>query len=128
MNAYSIPIVSAAQRKPATNLYVMRDEADPLGCPVARALVASFTILVMSACSNAESNLPQADTIQPTTPIATVPAADTVFAPPSAVPNASAPAGRTNSSLTRADEANAMPLPGQNNDHSAPVMPASVPK
>ena len=33
-------------------------------------------------------------------------------------------AGRTNKSMSRAEESTAMPMPGQNNDHSAPLPPA----
>ncbi len=52
-----------------------------------------------------------------------VPPADSVVTPAAAAhPNAAA--GRTNSSMTGAQESNAMPLPGQNNDHSAPLAPA----
>ena len=32
--------------------------------------------------------------------------------------------GRTNKAMSRADESSAMPMPGQNNDHSAPLPPA----
>jgi hypothetical protein len=35
-----------------------------------------------------------------------------------------ATAGRTNGTMTRAEESSAMPMPGQNNDHSAPIGPA----
>jgi len=51
------------------------------------------------------------------------PAASVVGVSPPAVP--AAPPGRTNSTMTRAEETGAMPLPGQNNDHSAPL---AVPK
>ena len=52
-----------------------------------------------------------------------VPPADAVLTPaPAAKPDPVA--GRTNSSMTRAQESSAMPLPGQNNDHSAPTAPA----
>jgi hypothetical protein len=40
-------------------------------------------------------------------------------------------AGRTNATLTRSQEAGAMPVAGQNNDHSAPLAsaePASAPR
>ena len=33
-------------------------------------------------------------------------------------------AGRANKTMSRAEESTAMPLPGQNNDHSAPLPPA----
>ncbi len=93
-----------------------------------QATVACLALLALGACSKAKTDSPPVSAIQPTMPNATVPPADTVFAAPSLASNASAAAGRSNSNLTRADEANAMPLPGQNNDHSAPVLPASAPK
>ena len=52
-----------------------------------------------------------------------VPPADSVLAPASETKRAPE-AGRSNSTMTRAQEANAMPIPGQNNDHSAPLAPA----
>ena len=52
-----------------------------------------------------------------------VPPADSVLTPAAAA-KADPAAGRTNSSMTRAQESSAMPLPGQNNDHSAPLTPA----
>jgi hypothetical protein len=56
-----------------------------------------------------------------------VPAADAVVTPATAT-KADAPAGRTNSSMTREQESSKMPLPGQNNDHSAPLSPAKPAK
>lgn len=51
-----------------------------------------------------------------------VPAAEAVLTPGTAA-KPDPVAGRTNSSMTRTQESSAMPLPGQNNDHSAPVAP-----
>ena len=52
-----------------------------------------------------------------------VPAAASVVAP--AVQAKPAPdGGRTNSSMSSAQESSRMPMPGQNNDHSAPLGPA----
>lgn len=53
-----------------------------------------------------------------------VPDASTVFAPAAAASVATAAAGRANQTLTPKEESVAMPMPGQNNDHSAPVAPA----
>lgn len=53
-----------------------------------------------------------------------VPPADAVMAPASAKPAEPAAAGRTNTTMSRAQESSAMPLPGQNNDHSAPLSTA----
>lgn len=56
-----------------------------------------------------------------------VPSAAAVLAAPSATTTpATPPQARSNSSLSRADESRAMPLPGQANDHSVPQVPASA--
>ncbi len=52
-----------------------------------------------------------------------VPSAATVLTPAEAK-RADPAAGRTNSAMNPAQESGAMPLPGQNNDHSAPQSPA----
>ena len=54
---------------------------------------------------------------------ASVPPAASVITP-GAVPKPEAPGARTNRSMTRAEESSAMPMPGQANDHSAPLAPA----
>ena len=52
-----------------------------------------------------------------------VPAAASVLAP--ATPASPDPtAGRSNGRMSAAQESGAMPMPGQNNDHSAPLRPA----
>lgn len=51
-----------------------------------------------------------------------VPAADTVLLP-GAGPNPDPTAARSNAGLSKAQESGAMPMPGQNNDHSAPLTP-----
>lgn len=53
-----------------------------------------------------------------------VPSADSVMVPASETPKSDASVGRTNSSMTATQESTAMPMAGQNNDHSAPVTPA----
>ena len=63
-------------------------------------------------------------TQQSPAPNTTVPSADSVVGPASETPKADAAAGRTNSSMTRAQESSAMPMAGQNNDHSAPLASA----
>jgi len=50
------------------------------------------------------------------------PAADVITPPPDT--KADPAAGRSNKAMTRAQESTAMPMPGQNNDHSAPLAPA----
>ena len=52
---------------------------------------------------------------------ATVPPADTVFSPATEAAKAASSAERTNKSMTKAEERNAMPMAGQNNDHSSPA-------
>jgi len=58
---------------------------------------------------------------QPPVTSTTVPAADSVVAPANQTPKADAATGRSNSEMTRAQESSAMPMAGQNNDHSAPL-------
>ena len=88
--------------------------------------------LGMSACSKAPSTPPAPMTTAPqveSSPARTgssetsVPDAGSVLSP-SADPGAPPPAGRTNGAMTSSQESSAMPMPGQNNDHSAPTSPA----
>jgi hypothetical protein len=58
----------------------------------------------------------------PTTDASVPPAASVIT--PGAVPKPETPGARTNRSMTRAEESSAMPMPGQNNDHSAPLAPS----
>ncbi|WP_088285074.1 hypothetical protein [Ideonella sp. A 288] len=51
-----------------------------------------------------------------------VPAAGAVF-PSATAPKADAATGRSNGAMSSTQESTAMPMPGQNNDHSAPVGP-----
>lgn len=58
-----------------------------------------------------------------------VPPAESVMAPANRVPQDPS-AGRSTGTLSNAQESSAMPMPGQNNDHSAPATlakPASAP-
>ena len=89
-------------------------------------------VLVVGACSKEPPALaaPATTATRVETPPATgagsdpsVPDAGSVLAP-SAVPKADPAAGRTNNAMSRSQESIAMPMPGQNNDHSAPVGPA----
>jgi hypothetical protein len=47
------------------------------------------------------------------------------MAPANESPKPDAASVRSNSTMTRAQESNAMPMVGQNNDHSAPLTPAN---
>jgi hypothetical protein len=89
-------------------------------------------VALLSACSKTPS--------QPSVPLATpadnapgpttagaadtsVPTAGSVLKPAVAVKTDPA-AGRSNNAMSRDQESSAMPLPGQNNDHSAALTPA----
>lgn len=52
-----------------------------------------------------------------------VPPVATVMSPPNET-KVDPTAGRTNKAMTGVQESTAMPMPGQNNDHSAPLSPA----
>jgi len=88
--------------------------------------------LALGACSKApvESSAPMATPPQagsaPATAVGSntsVPDAASVLKPGDAA-KADPATGRSNGAMTRAQESGAMPLPGQNNDHSAPLPPA----
>jgi hypothetical protein len=116
--------------------------------PIAGALI--LTTLLLGACDrSATSPMATAPTASQAMPAATASAAEEAAATaaisstasaasgtdPSVPPAASvlepAPAakadaaqGRTNKAMSRTQESTAMPMPGQNNDHSAPLPPA----
>lgn len=54
-----------------------------------------------------------------------VPAADAVFSPATSTPKPASTSLRSNKAMTAAEESAAMPLAGQNNDHSAPAAAAA---
>ncbi len=101
-------------------------------------LIAVISSVVLVACSKPHPETPAvaaAPVAAPASPgtapagtagssvDASVPTAASVLTPARDVkvdPNA----GRSNQPMTRAQESTAMPLPGQNNDHSAPLPPA----
>ena len=93
--------------------------------------------LLLSACDRDRSDPPMpyvAPAPVGAAPVAgsdpTLPPAASVVTPVPGVPHP-APGVRTNDALTRAQETTAMPVPGQNNDHSAPLATdsgASAPK
>jgi hypothetical protein len=56
-------------------------------------------------------------------PLVSVPPAESVLATPATAAKTDPTAGRSNSPMSRAQESSAMPMPGQNNDHSAPLNP-----
>jgi len=88
-----------------------------------------LSALLLGGCNKAPSD-PPVPTVTParveTGPAAgsvantSVPPADSVITP--ANENKVDPAaGRSNRSMSRSQESSAMPMPGQNNDHSAPL-------
>jgi hypothetical protein len=84
--------------------------------------------LVLGACSKpgAPALAPVQGAPAPTTPGITdpsVPDAGSVLAPAATTPTNPA-AERSNGPMSPVQESGAMPLPGQNNDHSAPLLPA----
>lgn len=101
--------------------------------PLTAFVAVSFvTALALGACSKSplDAPLPRVAPTQsaPTsntsgTRDVSVPAADAVLTPAPATPVDPA-AGRANKTMSRTQESSAMPLPGQNNDHSAPLPPA----
>ena len=56
---------------------------------------------------------------------ASVPSAESVLAPPARAASKAEPGTRSNTTLTRAEESNAMPVAGQANAHSAPLAAAA---
>ena len=91
------------------------------------AALALAALLSLGACDNKPPpTLPApqvgAPTANPATrPDTSVPAAETVFNAGGVAPKADAAAARSNSTMTRTQESTAMPMAGQNNDHSAPL-------
>ena len=91
----------------ATGLLLLSCDKTPLATPKPRVLEGP-SVSASASSQAADASLPNAaSVVVPATPTAADPTA-----------------GRTNSALTRTQESNAMPLPGQNNDHSAPLSPA----
>lgn len=92
----------------------------------ARLVLAGLSVLVLSACE------PQRPAVAP--PAASgsvgadrdvsVPSAASVLTPAAPASTADTAAGRTNKSMSRAEESSGMPMAGQNNDHSAPAAAA----
>jgi hypothetical protein len=91
-------------------------------------LAVCFAALLLNACDKelartapqVEAIKVEPDAAKPATST-TVPAADSVVAPATQTPKADAATGRSNSTMTGAQESSAMPMAGQNNDHSAPL-------
>ena len=90
-----------------------------------------FSVLLLNACDKGHPGptVPRVEPMQvdpgaiQQSPAAntTVPPAESVVGPANEAPKADAAAGRSNSTMTRAQESSAMPMAGQNNDHSAPL-------
>lgn len=110
------------------------DALDPRSSCSSAVRVAAFvvTALALAACGqgptdpSATTPTPVQGETAPTTAGAadtSVPDAGSVLTPAIAA-KADPAAGRSNNSMSRTQESSAMPLPGQNNDHSAPLTPA----
>lgn len=101
------------------------------GSPAVRAAALVVTALLLSACNKVapQGSVPLIRAEPPATapvtsvPDTSVPAAASVLTP-GVAPKADAAAGRSNTAMSRTQESNQMPLPGQNYDHSAPLTPA----
>ncbi len=97
-----------------------------------RAVVGAATGLALLGCSEKVRELPPPAPASPSVVVVT-PAAN---AASTSVPDAATvlgttneakrdtPSTRTNKTMSRAEESTAMPMAGQNNDHSAPLPPA----
>lgn len=95
-------------------------------------LLASAVALSLLACSPKPTEVPPPSSA--TAPAAagstagaddpSVPSAGSVVAPTNTTPPEASTA-RSTGTLSNAQESSAMPMPGQNNDHSAPATPAA---
>jgi hypothetical protein len=99
-------------------------------------LAGIFSALTLSACDKgpappgAEAEKPASAMEGARAPSAvdtSVPPADSVAMPSAAPAGPAAAVGRSNSSMTAPEQSGAMPLPGQNNDHSAPAAGTKTP-
>lgn len=93
-------------------------------------LLCSLGALLLAACDRREADTTAAPVLPPrvetglppaSTPDTSVPAADSVLSPAPGASQPVAAATRSNTGMTPAQESSAMPMAGQNNDHSAPV-------
>jgi hypothetical protein len=78
--------------------------------------------LQLCGCNQAAPEPPESGPAQGSNPNTSVPPSAAIIAPPPATKTDPA-AGRSNSTMSQAQESTAMPMPGQNNDHSAPLTP-----
>ena len=101
------------------------DEGTGLRGPVRAAAAASFVVMALAGCGKAPAGPTMPAPVAASAGDTSVPDAASVFAPASAsASSADASAGRSNRPMSGAQESAAMPMPGQNNDHSAPLGPA----
>ena len=95
------------------------------------------SLLLLTACDKERSETPvplmdpvKAGTWPSTVTETSVPAANSVLTPENETPKVGAASNRSDVKMTPAQESSAMPMVGQNNDHSAPsaaAKPASAP-
>lgn len=90
----------------------------------------ALCVAALTGCGKAPTDPPvpavkqvQIETTASGTGNTSVPPAESVLTPTS-VAKPDPAGGRSNNEMSRAQESSAMPLPGQNNDHSAPLAPA----
>ena len=92
-------------------------------------LTLAIGVVGLGACSKNPQPVPVVQTPAGTTSVgvgsdASVPAAASVLTPAPQASVAASSAGRDNKAMSRTEESTAMPMPGQNNDHSAPLPPS----
>lgn len=110
----------------------MRPDSQAVVLPVWPGLALAALLLALGACQRAPSDAaaPPGGPAQTQTAPPTGGGADSSLPDASSVlgrsdgPKTEPELGRSNSAMTRTQESSAMPLPGQNNDHSAPLPPA----
>jgi hypothetical protein len=99
-------------------------------------LAGVLSVLLLSACDKGPAPLGAAPDKpasaaeggrSPAAVETSVPPADSVAMPSAAPAGSAAAVGRSNSPMTAREESGAMPLPGQNNDHSAPASNTKAP-
>ncbi len=106
----------------------MTHHSRPMPRALAACCLAALALVTLGACSKAEPEPPVAVVVGfPGSGPAgdtSVPAADSVLSPPASEVKTDTAAGRSNKAMSGAQESGAMPMAGQNNDHSAPLAPA----
>jgi hypothetical protein len=106
------------------------EERNPMHRPISFALlIGLIAALSLSACDKRplDPPAPQVSPVTAASAALSVPSAAAVFASSATATKPDPTAGRSNSAMSRTQESAAMPMPGQNNDHSAPLNLPKVP-